>query len=999
MAKTLKIYMVFLSALLLSAVAGAQSGGLNSQDRFESARRLYFSGSYYAAEKAFKELGEDTDALKILDRAEIEAFKVLCAIAIDKVNADGQVKTFCDKYPNAPQQAMVKHALATHYFDRGEYAAALKLFDSINPKHIHSSTVTDFTFRKAYCDLRVGNVNEAIDGFRSVTDREYGIFTIPATYYLAYSYYIEKDFEEAVPLFEKCVTDQRYSLMARYYAVESMFMLDSFEYVTEKGQELLPELEGDLRSKMAKILSETYYEKGDNERASGYLDLYREGGSEFTRKDYYFSGILSYGLHSYRKAIEEFSHTLGENDELSQNAYYYTANSYLETRNKVAAMAAFKSASEGDFDPVIKEDAMFNYAKLSFDVNQDISQFAHYMEVFPRSGKEDVINGYMAASFLLSKDYRSAVEALSKISRPTVENIVNLQKAAFFRAMQLIENNGYRAAVPLLEQSIENGRYNASLTRLAKYWLAECCYRSEDFERAITINAGLLDSDEFADTDEYPNAIYNQAYSFFKKGDFASAVNWFDSYIGLPARRKAFDRDAKVRKADALFMQNDYQAAASLYESVYNVSDEVYPAFQASLAYGLLGNDSKKIALLKQVARDNRSSQLYPKALFELGRTYVQGGKDDEASECFYTLLGMKTDSDYYTKSLLELAMINTNAGKYERAAEYYKTIVSEVPYSEEAVSALSGLESLYQSQNKPDEFLAYIEEIGMSDLKTADEKEMMLFNSAEQLFFAKKDANAIAGLEKYLAAYPEGGKAPKATFYIGEIFKAQGHLEQAADKYMEVMKMDMNDCTEAATSAYAGIQLSLDHYQQALEAYDALVSITSGNSRTSAFMGRMRAQYGLKRFDEAIKDAQVVAAASGISEAMEREAQYIMARSYMTSGERDMAMSLFESLSENVDDQFGAEAAYLMILDAYDIGDFTKVEELVYNFADSGSEQLYWLAKSFIVLGDAFADRDDMEQAKATFESILEGYEPKSDNDDVIGQVNNRLKLIKNLF
>ena len=70
-------------------------------------------------------------------------------------------------------------------------------------------------------------------------------------------------------------------------------------------------------------------------------------------------------------------------------------------------------------------------------------------------------------------------------------------------------------------------------------------------------------------------------------------------------------------------------------------------------------------------------------------------------------------------------------------------------------------------------------------------------------------------------------------------------------------------------------------------------------------------------------------------------------------------------------------------------------METKVYAFADAGSDQVYWLAKSFIVLGDSFAERGEMEQAKATFESVRDGYTPSGAEDDVMDNVNMRLAKI----
>ena len=103
------------------------------------------------------------------------------------------------------------------------------------------------------------------------------------------------------------------------------------------------------------------------------------------------------------------------------------------------------------------------------------------------------------------------------------------------------------------------------------------------------------------------------------------------------------------------------------------------------------------------------------------------------------------------------------------------------------------------------------------------------------------------------------------------------------------------------------------------------------------------------------------------------------------------------QKLAENCMDEFGAEATYVLILDSYDKADFAEVENKVYAFADAGSPQTYWLAKSFIVLGDSFVDRDEFAQAKATFESVRDGYVP-SGNDDVMDNVRMRLERLQEM-
>jgi TolA-binding protein len=118
-----------------------------------------------------------------------------------------------------------------------------------------------------------------------------------------------------------------------------------------------------------------------------------------------------------------------------------------------------------------------------------------------------------------------------------------------------------------------------------------------------------------------------------------------------------------------------------------------------------------------------------------------------------------------------------------------------------------------------------------------------------------------------------------------------------------------------------------------------------------------------------------------------------------MARSSREQALEILKKLAQDTSSAYGAEAAYMLILDAYDRGEFQEVEDRVYAFSDSASGQTYWLAKSFVVLGDSFADRGEFKQAKATFESIKEGYAGGAEGDDVKEAVDMRLSKLESVM
>jgi TolA-binding protein len=94
--------------------------------------------------------------------------------------------------------------------------------------------------------------------------------------------------------------------------------------------------------------------------------------------------------------------------------------------------------------------------------------------------------------------------------------------------------------------------------------------------------------------------------------------------------------------------------------------------------------------------------------------------------------------------------------------------------------------------------------------------------------------------------------------------------------------------------------------------------------------------------------------------------------------------MSLLPALAAEPSTPEGAEARLLLIQDSFDQGRFAEVEEMVYDFASVAGSQSYWLARAFLVLGDSFFERGNEAQARATWESVRDGYVSESGSDDV---------------
>ena len=394
-------------------------------------------------------------------------------------------------------------------------------------------------------------------------------------------------------------------------------------------------------------------------------------------------------------------------------------------------------------------------------------------------------------------------------------------------------------------------------------------------------------------------------------------------------------------------------------------------------------------------------SPYYDEAMYELGRAYVAASDNESAISVFRKLGTSTKDNTIIARSLIELGMISRNMSEYDNALDCYKKVIDLMPDTDYAADALSAIESIYQSEGRGDEFLDYAELIGATRDKTDAEKEQMYFNAAEQVFMTENYSKAISSLKSYLDRYPQGVNVAQTQYYLAECHRNLGQKELACDWYQKSLETEPSGlCSENATLRLAGLSFELEHFKDAYSYYRSLLSIARLDAnRHTARAGMMQSAFRGLDYQEAIACADALKADKASSAAEKRQADYVCAKSSLSLGERDKAYALFRSLSSEPSDAEGAEATYMLIQDAYDQGNYSTVQSMVHKFAADAPNQSYWLAKAFIVLGDSFAEQENYAQAKATFESIRDGYTPQGKSDGVLDNVNMRLEKLKTLM
>ena len=967
-----------------------------------AATLIFCVGTYaqdWAGIKSLYDAGMYSQASAVLEKdtsPTATGWRALCALAMRTDDAYLLADDFLDRYPENILAPQVGYAYGLELFDAGRYEDALTRFNRISVEDLYEDQRAEFTYKLGYSAYGVGEWERAKGLLMRARGFGWNDYSAPSYYIMGYINYAQGNFKEASEWFLLAAKDHRFEALANYYVLECRFNEKDYKYVVDFGEDLFYKVPEDRQPHMARIMSESYLVLGDVEKARTYYERNLHDKVAFSRSDYFYAGEVHYLAEDWAGAVENFSAMEERTDSLGQMASYNMGYSYIKLRNKVAAMDAFKEASALTYSPEIQEDAFYNYAKLAFDLGRDTAPFEEYMRRWDGKKKGDQIYSYMAMVALQSHDYEAAVAAYDNIEELDPGMMSNYMKAYLLRARELMENGSWRAAVPHLKAAAYYSSRRDGFNQLARFYEAEALYRDGKYPDARTILNDLYNLQALRNRKEGSLITYNMAYTYFKEEDYERALRWFQSY--LEGDSSVQGSDAETRMADCYFLRGDYVTAVAAYErqmTEYPNPDNLYPAYRAGVASGLTGDNERKVHFLETAKLANPSAPYYGESLYELGRAYVALKDNEDAIRAFRTLKSSTQDPDLECRALLELGMIARNDGKGDEAIAYYKQVVEKG--GDYADDALLAIESIYRTREDPDAYLAYVNSLGSKAGRTEAQKEEVYFSSAEQVYLSGDYAKAIGTLQNYLEKYPNAIYGAKARFYLADSYRATGSREQAADLYLAAIDGGLDGAlAESALMQYASLHYDMGNYGKAYGAYLRLRDEAKMDAnRNIAVIGLMRSAYKARQWEDALTGARGVMDLKTGDQALGREALYVRAKSYMSTSRRDLALDDFRTLSKEPSTSEGAEAVYTIIQDQYDRGSFDEIPSQVFSFAEKADGQNYWLAKAFIVLGDTYAEQGNLTQARATFESIRDGYSSEGPQDDVLDQVELRLRKL----
>ena len=954
------------------------------QYEYQMAVDLFNKEKYGSAQQYFKAVYESTDDRQHDLRTNSLFYQGVCAAKLDNQDAGYLLQTFIDRYPVHTSVPEAHYYLGRFYFARKDYKKTIAQFDEIYEAEIQPENVQEYHFKKAYAYFMTKDYDNAKMLFRKAQQEE-GPYKDRSTYYLAYMAYQSGQYDVALEDFLTLRGNPDFKDEVPYFLTQIYFKEKQYDEVLKVAPEVnVPRDQN--QAQVVRCLALSHYNLNEYEEAAEmFAKVQNNSKITLDRNDYFAMGFTDYRVQKYNEAITSLSRAANDKDpdRMTQQCYFLIADCYMKTGQHVLAAQSFKEASKYDFDASIKEEALFNYAKLQCETstspfNNGIEALQEYLNQYPHSQHSEEASEYLSRIYLSTKNYQAAIASIEKLKTKSPAILKAYQRCTYNRALEQINNKNYKEAIALLNKSLASPSDKKTHVD-ALYWKAEALYRNEQFKDAYYAFQTYQNADRASSNEYYVNSYYSLGYAALKMKRYKDAANNFKTYLNKSKNSEDIDiqADASARLADCYFMQMDLPSAVKYYDQCERLgqSNADYAVYQLAKCYGYQKNNGKKIQTLERLLNSYSSSSYKDDAEFDLAVTYHTQNDYASAISSYKSFIKNNPKSQYIRQAHTRLAQAYLNSDNPQMAISTYKYVVETYPGSQEAKDALANLETIYTENGNTSEFFDYVRSKNMNI--SADRQDSITFKAAETKYNRGDCEASIAACQDYIRQFPNGSFVAKAHFYKGECEYGMRRYDEALSDYEAIIKKYKTEYNVTALHKAASILYNDKKYSKALTYFNKLMENTTAEEEIIyANNGAMRCAYFLKEYRSALTSAESIIRANQPDQDLLSEALLIAGNSAMELKEVSTAKNYYSQLMPKGSNDLCAEAAYHLadIALNYD-KNLDECESRIKAILGSDYSSEYWYARTFILYGDLYRAKGNYFQARHTYQSIVDNY------------------------
>ena len=998
MKRTILLLITFVFYCLPMVAQVQKSGSETVTHLYQQGVTLFEEGNWGSAIHLFEEV-------QLLDKSllkDASAYYIAASrLELGNPNGEEELKKFMNDQPESPLMNAAVFRLANLDFTRKKYKEALQLYKKLDIGSLTKDENEKYLYFSGVSLVETGENTKAKGNFGQLKDKK-GPLGDGSKYYWAHISYQEGNYDEALAEFKKLENTPVYFKIIPYYQVQIAFAKNLFEDVVKQGVPLLAKASDDRKFEVARILATSYYQLQQFDLATELIDKYFKG-KDISRADCYVAGFCLEKSGKSDAAIQWYEKSVQQKDAISQGTYYQLGSLYMKRGDKQKGLQAFQQASEMKFDPKIRQDALFQYAKATYELdyspfNESIKALDKYIAEYPDAKENDLAYDYLVNVFMTTHNYKDALTSIDKIKVKSPAIKKAQQRLAFYRGQELFRDLNFAGALKFFDKSLENGTFNPALKAQCQYWRAETLFRLGKPDEAFTEYKKFQTLPGSQKLKEYALSFYNMGYYYFNKQDLTQAANCFSKYAVL-VNDDISDKllgDVNNRLGDCQYAIRNFEPALTYYQKALdlNSADGDYSLFQMAFTHGLLQDNQTKIQELGRLLTKFPESPYCDDAIFETGKANEKLSDFESAKGNYKNMIAKYPASLLIPKALLQLGLIAYNQNQYDASIACYKEVIDRYPDTPEAKGALTGIKNTYMENNQVEDYITYTKKLGKGATPSQNEQDSLTYSAAEKLYM-QHAANAEEQLSRYISNFPTGNFKANARFYRAECYFNDGKTTEALADYEAVLAESDNVFTENALMRAAGLAYDTKDYTRALGYFQRIETLagTAANMLIGT-TGVFRCHYELGHWEDVVKIGWKIRSSGKISAELDRESSYKSAKGYEALKDPTKALPLWRKLSADPKSREGAEAKYNVCKYYAENNRLKDGENEVMDFISKNSPQKFWLGKSFILLAHIYEKMNDLFQATKTLKSVIENYDNKEDG--IVEEASAYLKILE---
>jgi len=997
------VAVIFLWLSFIFVQAQKTAAYLDKDGLYKQGLELFDKKQFLAAQKNFYDYS-NLGSTPLLLKSDALYYAAACGIELFHKDGEWRMRDFIANHPGSNKVNSAYFYLGKSSFRRKKYEETIKNFDKVDIYRLAKEDLAELYFKRGYSNLENGDKDKAKLDFFEIKDVD-NKYAHPANYYYSHIAYREKNYETALQGFTRLVNNETFGTVVPYYITQIYFVQGKYTQVVKDAPALLNDSDKVQKAnEINRMIGESYYNLKDYKKALDYLKK-TELSSSLNPAGNYALAYCYYKIDDCTNAIAYFEKATDAKDSLGQSAWYHLADCYLKTNNRAKARNAFYSAYTLDFDKKIVEDALFSFAKLSYELdfspyNEAVKAFSKYLKEYPQSPKKDDAYKFLVNVYSTTKNYDKAIKSIESLESQDPVIKATYEKLLYYKGVESFNNSNLDEASKYFKKAIAVDADKA-LNAQAAYWLGEISYQKKDYSTALETwkNFQLLPGT--AQMKEYNKVNYNIAYAYFQrkeKDDYRNANIEFRKYL-MTANTNIDDplkiADANVRTADCYFMIKDYGQASDYYETAIalNKLDVDYSYYQKALCNGLVKNHKEKINDLKYIESNFPKSNYLSSAIYEIAETYNQALKDGDNAIAYYDkILKNYPKSSFVNNALAGTGLIYFDKKQDDKAFWYFDQIVKKDPKGPDAVEVLPYIEKIFRAKGDVEGLEKYFTAIGNPLSK--NQLETASYEAAQDAYYVQKNCDvAIPKLENYISKFPDGKYINEMQFCYGECTYSKGQYEKALPAYLFVIGKPRSINSEIAYTKATFLLYKDKKYSEALPLFQQMQDIAEAPAnKLIAKIGAMRCAFYLNMFELALGESKKVLESDKLSPQQVSEAKYIKAKSLFETQRYDDAMSEFKTISKTAKSVTGAEALYHIAKIHFIRLEHKDVEKSVNALISYAYTNDDWNTRGMLLIADTYIAKGEDKDAAVILQTIIDG-KPKQ---EFIDEAQKRLDELK---